>query len=464
MRRTKAGVTVVFTLLSAISLWSTTIATTTLSERGGEAQDYFGSAVAIAQSGGLIVVGAPGVIPPGATANQGVAYVFVKEANGAWPQNPTATLYDPAPGNTDESFGASVAISSNGNTIAVGAPGKEISENAEQGAVLVFTKPASGWANDITASVQLSYNGGQMGDNFGAAVAINGSGNTVVAGATRSYNFEHGEAYVFQKGSSGWAATATPTATLEASSPVGGDQFGTSVAILGNGTDDTLAVGASGASTPSECNGCGVVFLFNEPSGGWKNCTSFCTVSAQLYADSLVGGSLGVSVALSDVKVGGKTVGIVAAGAPNAEIGSNTTEGSVFVFVEPSAGWKSDNTPTLEITESASEGAHDDYFGASVAINGAGTTAYLIAGAPYKTVGSNAAQGEAFVFSVNPASATSKQLFELSQLNGSASNYYGQSVSFIVTPSPPTAVIGVPGGSVAFGGPPTGIAEVVAVE
>src|ERR1700683_3132287 len=48
-------------------------------------------------------------------------------------------------GGVDDTLGWNVAIS--GDTVAVAAPGATIGANAQQGAVYIFVKPASGWAN-----------------------------------------------------------------------------------------------------------------------------------------------------------------------------------------------------------------------------------------------------------------------------------------------------------------------------
>jgi hypothetical protein len=80
-------------------------------------------------------------------------------------------------GEFGDAFGAAVAIS--GNTVVVGAPAS-IGTNVYEGAVYVFTKPGSGWAN-MTQVAKLTPSNAQWSDTFGLSVAI--SGNTVVVGA-----------------------------------------------------------------------------------------------------------------------------------------------------------------------------------------------------------------------------------------------------------------------------------------
>src|SRR5262245_46417513 len=85
-----------------------------------------------------------------------------------------------------DQFGASIALSADGNTIAVGAPiessgatgvnGKQADESAySSGAVYVYTRGARGWAQQ--AYVKASNAG--AGDQFGNAVALSADGNTL---------------------------------------------------------------------------------------------------------------------------------------------------------------------------------------------------------------------------------------------------------------------------------------------
>lgn len=92
-----------------------------------------------------------------------------------WKQLAELTASDAA-GNDE--LGYSVAIS--GNTIAVGAPYETIGTNEHQGAVYVFTKPASGWSN-MTQTAKLTVSDEALSGELGYSLAF--SGNTIVAGA-----------------------------------------------------------------------------------------------------------------------------------------------------------------------------------------------------------------------------------------------------------------------------------------
>lgn len=80
------------------------------------------------------------------------------------------------------------------------------------------------------------------------------------------------------------------------------------------------------------------------------------------------------------------------AGDPGQAVGVNPGQGAAFVFLEPSGGWKNLTTANAELT--ADDGNIGDNLGSSVGVSG-GT---VVAGAPLAAIGSNSAQGAAYVF------------------------------------------------------------------
>lgn len=132
-------------------------------------------------------------------------------------------------GQAYDRFGCSVAM--RGNTIVVGAT-EDMNDLTGAGAVYVFVEPAAGG----TQTAKLTASDGQRGDLFGATVAI--SDDTIVVGAPFA-NMSQGAVYVFLKPASGWA-NMTETAKLTASDGMAQDEFGFSTAISGN----TIVTGA----------------------------------------------------------------------------------------------------------------------------------------------------------------------------------------------------------------------------
>jgi hypothetical protein len=163
---------------------------------------------------------------PSDSNNEGSAYVFVKAASG-W-HNTVNPAAKVVASTLSGELGYSVAIDGGGDTVVAGAPGN----NNNSGAIYVFVKPAGGWKSE-TQRAQLTIH-----NSFGIGLSVAISGNTIVTGspdATVGVNQLQGAVYGFDKPSSGWKNSSRPNAKLTAADGAEGDQFGTSVA-LNNGT------------------------------------------------------------------------------------------------------------------------------------------------------------------------------------------------------------------------------------
>jgi len=250
-------------------------------------------------------------------------------------------------GDSDDEFGDSVAVS--GDTIVVGAP----LHHDDDGAVYVFTRPASGWQNATETAVLSLPSTSAIQAKLGSSVAI--SGDTIVAGAAW-YNDTTGAAVVYTMPPAGWENASEPAAILSASDAAEGDQLGYSVSVSGNEI-------VAGAPAYTANTGPGKVYEFTMPPSGWQTATQTAELTA---TDGAVGDNIGQAVAIS-----GATI---VAGAPAMPFGA--TPGKAYVFTEPVSGWR-DATQTAELT--SSDGAAGEAFGTSVAV--AGTT--IVSGAPY---------------------------------------------------------------------------------
>ena len=158
-------------------------------------------------------------------------------------------------------FGYSVSIA--GDTIAVGAPNA-----ANDGAVYVFRRPASGWAGPLTETARLTTSDPSdpgTSKRFGQSVAT--SGDAVLAAAPDADvggECLPGAAYLFVRPASGWAS-GTESAKLLASDGVALDELGFaagdhSVAISG----DTVVVG-NGFKNNLQ----GAAYVWEKPASGW---------------------------------------------------------------------------------------------------------------------------------------------------------------------------------------------------
>ena len=142
---------------------------------GDVAFDHIGYAVDISDDGQKVVIGAPN--NDGSYDNGG--QVKVLEYNGTdWVQIGN-DLYG---ANETDLFGSSVSINNNGSVIAVGAPSNDDSfDNAGQ--VQLYKYETGSWQQ-----VGNNINGEANGDNFGYAISLSFSGDTIAIGAP--YNDE----------------------------------------------------------------------------------------------------------------------------------------------------------------------------------------------------------------------------------------------------------------------------------
>ena len=138
-----------------------------------DAGDALGYSIAMSADGDTVVAGAPG--DDGGALDAGAAYVFAKRSGGSW--SVPVRLTAPGAAAADR-FGESVAISADGGFIAVGAPG--VRDGA--GAVYVFAKPATGWADASAAAAKLEGRRPWRTVNFGLSVSISADGGAVAVG------------------------------------------------------------------------------------------------------------------------------------------------------------------------------------------------------------------------------------------------------------------------------------------
>ena len=245
-----------------------------------------------------------------------------------------------------DGFGISVAV--DGDTAVVGAyQDDDATIGANSGSAHVFTRssPADpwSWAAKLTASDAAA------NDEFGIAVAVDGD--TIVVGAHQN-DSSKGAAYVFTWNSSNskWEQKAKLTASDGATS----DEFGISVAVHGN----TIVVGAHQDDDATNGDNSGSTYVFTKPeSGGWADATETAKLTA---SDAAANDEFGISVAAH-----GETV-VVGAHQNDADDQDNN-EGAAYVFIKPGSGGWVDANETAKLT--ASDGAADDEFGISVAVN-----------------------------------------------------------------------------------------------
>ena len=190
---------------------------------GTQAGERSGTSVAISEDGTIMAVGSLWYSSDGEDY-RGRARVF------SWDGSTWSQLGGDLLGNAeDDNFGASIALSADGRTVAVGAPGG----NSGNGQVRVFSFDGNEWTQDGQ-----SINGGS-GDRAGYSVAVSSDGTTVAFGAPFNDSDENnaGQVRVFSFDGTSWTQDGGDIYGTAA-----GDVAGWSVALSSDG--ERVAVGA----------------------------------------------------------------------------------------------------------------------------------------------------------------------------------------------------------------------------
>jgi uncharacterized protein (TIGR03437 family) len=151
-----------------------------------------GGSVALSADGNTAIAGGSGD-----NGCVGAAWVFTRN-NGIWTQQGPKLVASLA-GSGTVGFGASVVLSADGNTVIVGGPG----DNSGTGAVWVFTRNNGVWTQQGPKLIGSGAYAGQFSVGFGASVALSADGNTAIAGGPHDDNLV-GSAWVFTRLNGVW--------------------------------------------------------------------------------------------------------------------------------------------------------------------------------------------------------------------------------------------------------------------
>ncbi|MHC4500616.1 MAG: FG-GAP repeat protein, partial [Planctomycetota bacterium] len=342
----------------------------------GGTNDRFGLTVSI--SGHYAIVGANGN-----DYKRGAAYIFKRKGTN-WVQQAKLTAFPASP---NDYFGCSVSIS--WDYAIVGARGDDGSHAEGYGAAYIFKRNGTSWTQEtkLTASDRESF------ACFGDSVSINGD--YVIVGTpydnddNQGYNvssgYNYGAAYIFKRNGTSW----TEQTKLTASDGAPTDCFGGSVSISGD-----YAVAASEFNYDPYRQLTGAVYVFKRDGTSW-------TQQAKLRAlDGSMVDSFGHS--RHSISISGDYVAV----------GAN---GSTYIFGREGTNW----TQHTKLT--GLEGSKGD----SVLISGD----YIIVGAPYDDgddiIGIN--YGSAYLF--KRIGADWIQQTKLTAFDGAAQDMFGSSVA-----------------------------------
>ena len=303
-------------------------------------------------------------------------------------------------GNGGTLEGHGVALSGDGNTLAVGAPyessnAKGVNGNQNDtslysaGAVYVFVRRNNTWAQQ--AYVKAS-NPGQS-DKFGFVVSVSQDGNTLAvaapgeASAAKGINGdqndnsipEAGAVYIFTRAGSAWSQQAYLKASNTGEPGVGdqfadGDRFGFSIGLSADG--NTLAVGAiaedsgakgiNGDQNDNSQPNSGAVYVFTRNGTSWSQ-QAYIKASDTDAAD-LFGYSVGLSADGNTLAASAYDEDGSAREINGVQDKGRRGTGAIFVFTRTGGTW------TQQAYLKASNAETGDSLGYSIAISQDGNT------------------------------------------------------------------------------------------
>jgi hypothetical protein len=262
-------------------------------------------------------------------------------------------------------FGAAVALSADGSTLAVGAyledsaatgvdgnqgDGGPLSRNS--GAVYVFTRVDRSWRQQ--AYLKASNTGAD--DLFGVSLALSADGSTLAVGAYQEDGaatgvggdesddtaIGAGAVYVFVRSGAVWSQQAY----VKASNTDEDDLFGYSVALSGDGStlaagaifEDSAAAGVGGDEADDTSAGAGAVYVFARSGAVWSQ--QAYVKASNAAAGDLFGHSVALSADGSTLAAGAILEDSAAAGEGGDQADDSVPDaGAVYVFARGGATW-----------------------------------------------------------------------------------------------------------------------------
>jgi hypothetical protein len=237
----------------------------------------------------------------------GAVWIFVRDTTGSWSQQGAKLVATGSIGAAH--LGASVSLSADGNTLAVGGN----TDNTDVGATWIFTRNGTTWSQQA----KLIGTGSAAPSSQGASVSLSANGSTVAIGGPLDSGYI-GATWIFTRDTAGsWSQVGAKLVGIGNS---GQCQQGVSVSLSNDGT--VVAIGGS------QDNGyMGAVWVFGRDSvsGAWSQVGTKLVGSGHEGIDV----EMGTSVAISG---DGLTI---AAGGPY----DNTNIGAVWIFTNNAGAW-----------------------------------------------------------------------------------------------------------------------------
>ncbi len=378
--------------------------------------------------------------------DSGAAYVF-RRIGDTWSQEAYIKASNAEAG---DQFGRPLSLSSDGNTLAVGARNEDSSSvgvngvdnnfGFNNGAVYVFRRTGGTWTQQayIKAPITIFH--------FGQSVSLSADGHTLAVGADRILNAGVGDGafvYRFNLSSNTWLLqssfrplVSSPRVNLgtPTNPSFNGGDFGRFVSLNTDGntlavsafSDNTSSTGVNGTIMPGTTTGSGAVYIYRYISNAW---TQQAFIKASNAGEGDVFGSLSLSGDGNTLAVGALREDSTSTGV-NGEINDSTTDsGAAYVFRFNSGVW----SQQAYIKPFNTSGG--DLFGWKLSLSGDGNT--LAVGATDEDgsatgingVDSNSVSnsGAAYIFEFN--NSTWSQRAYIKAGDNSANSWFGNDVS-----------------------------------
>ncbi len=291
----------------------------TLAPDDGEALDYFGHAVALADN--RLLIGSRE--HDGLGVNAGAVYGF-RFNDLSWLQNSKMQAVGTAAGSL---FGTAVAVL--GDRLLIGAPGSNrLGESA--GLALVFDFNGTDW----TLAAELFAQDAAPFDAFGCSVSLAADRALIGSCGDDDQGTDSGAAYLFQLDRGAWIQEAK---LLAGSGVDEGAEFGSAVSL----SDERALVGAHLSDVSGMDSG--AAYVFELDGGSWVESAALLLDSPALYS------FLGASVSLE----GNRAL----VGAPR-DIASGTSAGAAYLWEFLDGEWSS--TSVLVPSDASSPGEFGD--------------------------------------------------------------------------------------------------------
>ncbi len=216
---------------------------------GGINLQQQGFSVALSSDGNTLVTGGP--ID---NTLEGAVWIFTR-SNGVWTQQGNKLVGSGSIKNLAVRQGTSVAISSDGNTIAFGGRSDTTGGFQGVGATWVFTRSNGVWTQQGN---KLVGNGFIEVSQQGSAVSLSSDGNTLAIGG-RGDNTNIGATWIFTRSNGIWTQQGSK---LIGSGSIGQSQQGSGISLSSDG--NTLAIGGRGDNT-----NVGATWIFTRSNGVW---------------------------------------------------------------------------------------------------------------------------------------------------------------------------------------------------